>query len=212
GIASTRRYKNGLRTIISSPYILGIASMVGLYEMVSAIMDYQFTSTVLHFVSGEQLKVHFASVYYFTNFISLILQLFLTTLIMTRFGIATALLFLPVTIMIGESAFILLPGLLLGSLLNTIDNAFSYSINQSAKEVLYVPVEREEKYQAKAFIDIFILRCAKGIAVAFSLMLTLIFAGFEGMRWLSLIVLGLLFIWLAVIRYIGQSYKKMEKT
>ncbi|OGW03071.1 MAG: hypothetical protein A3D20_03885 [Nitrospinae bacterium RIFCSPHIGHO2_02_FULL_39_82] len=211
GIASTRRYKNGLRTIISSPYILGIASMVGLYEMVSAIMDYQFTSTVLHFVSGEQLKVYFASVYYFTNFISLILQLFLTTLVMTRFGVATALLFLPFTIMIGESAFILLPGLLLGSLLNTIDNAFSYSINQSAKEVLYVPVEREKKYQAKAFIDIFILRCAKGIAVAFSLMLTLIFAGFEGMRWLSLIVLGLLFIWLTVVRYIGQSYKKMEK-
>jgi len=109
------------------------------------------------------------------------------------------------------SAFILLPGLLLGSLLNTIDNAFSYSINQSAKEVLYVPVEREKKYQAKEFIDIFILRCAKGIAVAFSLMLTLIFAGFEGMRWLSLIVLGLLFIWLTVVRYIGQSYKKMEK-
>lgn len=214
GAVSARGYKvlqHGVQAFIRSHYLLGIASIVGLYEIASSLMDYQFTATVLHFVSGGQLKVYFASVYSFTNFIALILQIFLTPLVMTHLGVYAALLFLPVSAIIGEAAFVLLPGLLLGSLLNTTDNAFSYSINQSAKEVLYVPVEREEKYQAKAFIDIFMLRCAKAIAVVFSLLLALIFAGFEGMRWLSLVVIGLLLVWLTVIRYIGRVYKKMER-
>lgn len=210
-VRGDKALRYGLKNIICSRYLISIASIVGLYEMVSVIMDYQFTSTVLHFVSIEHLKAHFANVYSFTNFISLVLQLFFTRLIMTRCGIDTALLFLPLTAVMGEAAFVLLPGLLFGSLLNTIDNAFSYSINQSAKEVLYVPVGREEKYQAKAFIDIFMLRFAKAIAVALSLLLTLIFVGFEKVRWLSIVVLGLLMIWLTVIRYIGRTYKKMEK-
>jgi len=43
-----------------------------------------------------------------------------------------------------------------GSFLDTADNGFSYSINQSAKEVLYVPTSSDEKYKAEAFIDMFI--------------------------------------------------------
>ncbi|MBI5193824.1 MAG: hypothetical protein HZA08_10345 [Nitrospirae bacterium] len=210
-VAGYKVLQHGVKTVLCSPYLLGIAAIVGLYEMVSSIMDYQFTNTVLHFVSGDQLKAHFASVYSFTNFISLILQVFITRMVMVRYGVDKALFFLPVTATLGEAAFILLPGLLAGSLLNTMDNAFSYSINQSAKEVLYVPVEREEKYKAKALIDIFILRGAKAIAVALSLVLALVFAGFESVRWLSIIVVGLLIVWLLVIRYIGQRYRKMER-
>ena len=52
--------------------------------------------------------------------------------------------------------------------LNTADNGFSYSINQSAKEALYVPTTREEKYKAKAFIDMFVQRFAKALAVGLS--------------------------------------------
>lgn len=46
--------------------------------------------------------------------------------------------------------------ILIGSFLNTTDNGFSYSINQSAKEVPHVPTTRDEQYKAKAFIDMFI--------------------------------------------------------
>lgn len=209
-VNKVKELQYGLHNIIRSNYLMGITSVVVIYEMVSAVMDYQFTSSVLHFISGEQLKVHFANVYSFTNFISIVLQLFLTRLVIMQFGVKTALMFLPLTAFIGEAAFALLPGLLFGSLLNTIDNAFSYSINQSAKEVLYVPVEREEKYRAKAFIDIFVLRAAKATAVAISLLLTLVFVGFEKVRWLSIIVIGLLFVWLMVIKYIDRIYKRME--
>ena len=53
--------------------------------------------------------------------------------------------------------------------LNTADNAFSYSINQSAKEALYTPTTPDEKYKAKAFIDMFVQRFAKTLGVGRSL-------------------------------------------
>ena len=43
--------------------------------------------------------------------------------------------------------------LLLWAALNVAQQSTSYSINQSAKEALYVPTSRDEKYKAKAFID-----------------------------------------------------------
>jgi AAA family ATP:ADP antiporter len=49
--------------------------------------------------------------------------------------------------------FTVLPILWVGSSLNTVDNAFSYSINQSAKESLYVPTTKDEKYKAKAWLS-----------------------------------------------------------
>ena len=84
---------------------------------------------------------------------------------MSRLGVGVALLFLPIAVLAGSMGFTVLPILWVGSSLNTVDNAFSYSINQSAKESLYVPTTRDEKYKAKAFIDMFVQRFAKAVAV-----------------------------------------------
>ena len=191
------------------PYLVDIALIVGLYEMVSTIMDYQFTSSVLHFVPKEQLGGYFSSVFSFTNLIALLVQLFLTRVILVRLGATKGLLILPIAALLGEVGFVLLPGLLLGSFLNTIDNAFAYSINQSSKEALYVPLEQKKKYIGKAFIDVFVLRSSKAIATILGILLTVAFTEFEKIRWLSLIVLVLLIGWMRVVRHIDPLYSKM---
>jgi AAA family ATP:ADP antiporter len=205
-------WREGVQVFIHSPYLIGIAMLVGLYEMVSTMMDYQFTSTVSHFVAEEDLGAHFSSVFAFTNFMAVLAQLFLTRWVLVRMGVTSALLVLPVAALVGEAGFVLLPGLLLGSLLNTLDNAFAYSINQSSKEALYVPVKQEVKYQGKAFIDILVLRSSKAIAALLSLLLTTALAGFENTRWLSVIVLALLVVWIMVIRNIRPIYNRMVAT
>jgi len=196
----------------SSPYLIDIALVVGLYEMVSTIMDYQFTASILHFIPGEQLGGYFSSVFAFTNLVALLLQLFLARIVLVHLGATKGLLILPVVALFGEIGFVLLPGLLIGSLLNTIDNAFAYSINQSSKEALYVPLASRQKYIGKGVIDIFILRSSKAIAGILGLLLTMFFTTFEDMRWLSLIVLGLLIGWLMVIRHIHPLYHKMVRS
>lgn len=202
----------GLRLVVRSPYLLNIAAIIALYEIISTLIDYQFTSTVVHFVAPDAIGRYLSQVYHFTNFSALVVQLFVTRYVLIRYGVGTALLFLPVSILICSGGFLVAPVLLLGSLLNTADNALSYSIQQSAKEVLYVPVVWHEKYQAKAFIDIFVLRLAKALAVVLSLALSALFAGFDNLRWLSLITLCLLGLWLLAVRQLSRDYQTHEHT
>jgi len=166
---------------------------------------------VAHYLDGPDIGRHFALVFSITNWISLLVQLFLTGFIMTRFGMAVALLVLPFTIAMGSSAFLLFPALWVGSLLSTADNAFSYSINQSAKEALYVPTSPAEKYRAKAFIDMFVQRFAKAIAVLISLGITFAVTDMSGLRYLGVITLVLLVVWVIAARYAGSQFAQLEK-
>lgn len=202
----------GARLVFGSRYLLAIVAIVGLYEIVSTIMDFQFTATVAHYVEGDAIGKHFATIYALTNWVSMFVQLFLTSFVMTRFGLTAALAFLPVAILLSSAGFLIAPVLWLGSLLNTADNGFSYSINQSAKEALYVPTSRAEKYKAKAFIDMFVQRFAKVIAVVVSLTITTIFDDFGSVRWLSLFVLVILIFWIMAVRYAGRTFNAKAST
>ncbi len=201
----------GAALVFRSPYLLSIVGIVGLYEIVSTVMDFQFTSTIEHYLDGPAIGRQFATVFTITNWTSFLVQLLLTSFVMTRFGVGVALFVLPMAVLAGSGAMLALPVLWVGSLLNTADNGFSYSINQSAKEALYVPTTSEEKYKAKAFIDMFVQRFAKAIAVGVSLGITTAFTDFSSVRWLSLFTVAVVFIWLFAVRYAGRRFRDMTE-
>jgi AAA family ATP:ADP antiporter len=167
---------------------------------------------VAHYLDGPEIGRHFALVFTITNWVSLFVQLFLTGFIMTRFGVAVALLVLPFVITMGSTAFLVFPLLWVGSMLSTADNGFSYSINQSAKEALYVPTSDAEKYRAKAFIDMFVQRFAKAIAVLISLGITFAVTDMSSLRYLSLVTLALLVVWIVAARYAGRQFANLEQS
>jgi len=199
----------GARLVFSSPYLLSIVAIVGLYEIVSTVMDFQFTSTIVHYLSGPAIGKQFATVFAITNMVSMLVQLFLTSFVMSRLGVGVALMVLPVAALAGSMGFLALPVLWMGSGLNTLDNGFSYSINQSAKEALYVPTTTDEKYKAKAFIDMFVQRFAKAVAVGVSLGITMVFREFSSLRYLSAFTLGIIVVWIFAVRYAGRRFKDM---
>jgi len=200
----------GARLVFRSPYLLSIVAIVGLYEIVSTTMDFQFSSTIAYYLDGPAIGQQFADVFAITNAGALLVQLFLTSFIMSRLGVGIALMVLPVALLGGSVAFMALPILWVGSSLNMVDNFFSYSINQSAKEALYVPVSKNEKYQAKAFIDMFVQRFAKSIAVVISLGITMTLTDFSSLRWLSLITIVITIIWLYAAHYAGRCFKELS--
>ena len=193
-----------------SKYLLSIALIVAVYEIVSTLVDYQFTLTVVNFVPSDDLSSYFSEVFFFTNSVALLVQLFLTRLVLVRFGVGFALLVLPFFILLGSLCFLFLPVLLIGSLLNTADNGFSYSINQSAKEVLYVPMSRDKRYRVKAVIDIFVIRLAKAVSVPLGLGIGLLFTDFRDARWLSLVNCALLVFWFFLLVVVKREYDREE--
>lgn len=201
----------GARLVFGSPYLLSIVAIVGLYEIVSTVMDFQFTSTVAHYLSGPAIGKQFATVFAITNIVSMLVQLFLTSFVMSRLGVGVALMVLPVAALAGSLGFMALPILVMGSALNTLDNGFSYSINQSAKEALYVPTTRDEKYKAKAFIDMFVQRFAKAVAVGVSLGITMVFREFSSLRYLSGFTIAVIALWIFAVLYAGRKFREMTE-
>lgn len=201
----------GARLVFRSRYLLSIVAIVGLYEIVSTVMDFQFTSTIAHYLDGPAIGEQFATVFAITNIVSMLVQLLLTSFVMSRLGVGVALLFLPIAVLAGSMGFTVLPILWVGSSLNTVDNAFSYSINQSAKESLYVPTTKDEKYKAKAFIDMFVQRFAKAVAVGVSLGITFVFQDFSSIRWLSGFTIPIIIVWIFAARYAGRQFREMTE-
>ena len=200
------------RLVFRSRYLLSIVAIVGLYEMVSTTMDFQFKSAVSHYLDGPEISVRIASVYAISNWVSFFVQIFLTSFVMTRFGVRTALFVLPGMALLGSLGFLVTPLLLTGSALYICDNGFNNSINQSSKEVLYVPTTRREKYHAKAFIDMFVNRFAKALGVGISLTITTFFVGFGSVRWLSLATVLILIVWLRIVRFAGREFERISES
>ena len=202
----------GARLVFGSSYLLSIVAMVAFYEVVSTVVDFQFTNAIISFSADDAARnQNFATVYATTNWLSMFVQLFLTSFIMRRFGLATALMVLPCTIALASLGFLLVPTLVMGGLLSVADNGFSYSINQSSKEALYVPTTVEEKYQAKAFIDMFVQRFAKACGVGLNLVVANLVHGVPGIRALTLLVLPVVGLWAFFALRAGRGFNELEK-
>jgi AAA family ATP:ADP antiporter len=201
----------GAKLVFRSRYLTSIVVIVALYEIASQVLDFQFGATVNHYLDGPAIGQHYATVYAISNWVALLVQLFLTTFVMTRFGLTTALLILPAAIALGSGGFLVIPILWAGSLLNTADSGFAYSMNQSAKEALYVPTSKEEKYKAKAFIDMFVQRFAKVLAIGVSLITTMYFSDFSTVRWLSLFTLAIVAVWIFAALYAGRQFHELTE-
>jgi len=175
----------GAKLVLTSKYFLSIVLIVGLYEMVSTIMEFQFTNAILNLVPGPEIGNAFNTAFMSMNVLAMVVQLFLTSFVMTRFGVGKALMVLPIAVCCSSMGFMLFPLAITGGLLLVLDGGFNYSINQMARESLYVPTTRDEKYKAKAFIDMFLQRFAKVLAIGLSLGVSFIFTDFAGIRYLS---------------------------
>ncbi|MDZ7720517.1 MAG: Npt1/Npt2 family nucleotide transporter [Balneolaceae bacterium] len=200
----------GADIVFRSKYLLAIVGIIGLYEIVSNIVDFQLSATIASTVSGDLEKdAYFGVVGQITSIVSLVVQLFLTSFIMKRFGVGIALLFLPIAITLGSVGFLIFPSLVFVTIMSASDNSLNYSINQSAKETLYTPTNQDVKYKAKAFIDMFIQRFAKVIAVVLNLAVAA-WIGLENVRWLSIACLIIMVGWIFLVRYAGKEFEKKE--
>ncbi len=189
------------------PYLLSLALIVGLYEIISTLLDYQFTATLARELDGAAIGRQMGRAFALMNATALCVQLFLTTPLLRRYGSQVALLLLPCTLLCASLGMLVVPSLAMASLVPALDSGFSYSVHQSAKEGLYVPLSRDTKYGAKAFIDVFVLRCAKAIG----LLLCFAFAAFGGeatsntsMTRLSLFTLALVVPFALAAMYAGK--------
>ena len=191
----------GARLVAGSRYLMAITAIVFLYEIVSQIFDYQFSraSEAVEGASGTQ--AFFGQVFTFGGLLSVVVQLFLVSFVMRRFGLKTALLVLPVAMALSAGIYMTVPVLTAAALLYISDSGFSYSMNQTARETLYVPAGEDVKYKARAFTNMFVQRFGKGAAILMALVL-----GAFPIRLLSVLALVVIGLWAVLALYAGRRF------
>jgi ATP/ADP translocase len=88
-----------------------------------------------------------------TGTLSLILQLFFTSRILTRIGVSGILMILPCSLALGATAIVFLPGLAAAAFCKSADSTLRYTLNDAGMQLLYLPVPSAVRLRAKARID-----------------------------------------------------------
>jgi ATP:ADP antiporter, AAA family len=142
--------------------------------------------------------------FFFTvSLVSALAQLFLVSRIMKFSGVPASLFFLPIISLTGYSVISVIPALGFIRLAKVVENSTDYSLQNTARQALFLPTTREEKYKAKAAIDTFFVRAGDVLSTA------LVFLSVQlslSVQALSLINVLLIVLWLLLVFRIGRSY------
>lgn len=197
----------GAKLVFSSKYLLAILGIIGFYEIISNIIEFQLSASVeMSAMQGTEIDSFFGTYGLLIGLVSISVQLFATPYVMNKKSVGAALLILPILDFILSIGFLAVPVLWVAAALSITDNSLYYSITQSAKESLYTPTSRDAKYKAKAFIDMFGQRAAKVIAVVLNLIVAA-YVGIENVQWLSIASIAILAGYFVVVRYAGKEFK-----
>jgi ATP:ADP antiporter, AAA family len=198
----------GFRLVARSPYLAAIVGIMASYEIASQIMDYQFKLASETITGVANTQAFMAQVYFIANMLAVIVQLFLVSFIMRKFGVITALLVLPVALIASSAAFFAVPTLFVASFMVISDNGLNYSVQQTARESLYSVTTPEEKYKARAFTSMFVQRLAKGAAIFVLLALAALAIP---ARYLSVLTIAIVLamVWCAI--YAGRRFAEKSE-
>jgi len=149
----------GLRMIATSPYLLGICLLILLYTTLATFLYFQQAQIVRDsFGDPAQRTTVFAAMDLATNALTLIIQAFLTSRIVKRFGLGWALALVPLLLGVGFFSLSLAPTLAVLVCVQVARRAGNYALMKPSREMLFVVLDQEQKYKAKNMIDTVIYR------------------------------------------------------
>ena len=151
---STKKDKKQQSDKLFTPYLKSLAIIIGLAAIVSRIIDYQFKMTaVAVFPLQDDLVNFFGKYYAITGFATMIIQLFITSRLLSRFGVLIAILILPISLMIGSLGFFLSPILAAVFLSKFSDQVFKFTVHNASIQLFWIPIKNTIKTKLKPIIE-----------------------------------------------------------
>jgi AAA family ATP:ADP antiporter len=201
----TATLRESFRLVRSSPHLVTIAALILICSIATYVAGWQFKAILKQFIPDKHAIAAFLGRFYgATGVLAVLIQVFLTPRLLKGFGIGVALLILPLSFTIGTAAVIASGALWAAVLLRGTDKVVRYSIDTAALQLLYVPIARETKVQAKSFLDTVVLRGGDGLGAITVLLLTAVI-GLNAAQ-VGWIVLVTLLLWITIARKAATQY------
>jgi len=162
------KISQGIHLIRSSIFLKFILLIVVLMQLSTTIMEFQF-NTFLHIkFPAQDMRTQFYGRFWATvNTCKLCIQFFATFLLVQFLGLRRSHFVVPGVLFINSILSLLKPTFNVITYSFGVIKTFDYSIFNIIKEMLYIPLKIEEKFKAKAIIDVFAYRSAKSISAFF---------------------------------------------
>lgn len=200
----------GLAALGASRKLRVIAAIVLLSVAVGQVIDLQFNWQVEQATTGlGQRTAFYGNFFSMMGLAAFFFQLLFTTPIHRQLGVGFALRVLPSGAMIGSTLLLLSSAFFPGGLLLILgglkigENGLRYSLDQSTRELLFVPLPADERNRAKQYIDVMVHRFGKGASAV--LLLTVTF-GWIAVPHASWLVLVLSIVWLGLTMAAQRHY------
>ena len=188
-----------------SPHLRTIAILIGLSSLVTTVVAWQFRAMAHAFrPDTDELAAFFGTFNFYAGTLSLVVQFFLTSRLLTRFGLGVALLSVPLALTAGSLGVLLSGSLVTAVLLKGSDQVLRYSVDRSSVELLYLPVPARLMAHAKAIIDTVVWRIGDGAGAVLVLLGVVSFGLNESQ--ISALTLVLLLGWIAAAAAAKRHY------
>jgi len=223
----TRSKAGGLRLVFSSRFLLAVAVLILMTNWVntngenflfgSVEKALRTKAAALGIGSGEaedtfirdQTTKFYGDLFFWVNVAALVLQSLVASRVLRYAGFAVLLMSLPVVAVVSYAAMALHPRLAVIRLSKIAENSMDYSLNNTAKQVLWLPTSTDVKYRAKAAIDTLFVRAGDGLAAV---------TAFIGLNWLALplrgmfaVNVGLAIAWVGLAFVVAREHRRFDE-
>jgi AAA family ATP:ADP antiporter len=211
---------NAFAMVFRTRYLLLMALMLMLVNWVNTTGEYILGSIVKETIveriaagqagglTEEQLIGDFYSKYFtLVNVFGLLLQLFVVSRVVKHLGVAWAVMILPLISLGAYNIMVFIPMLWTVLAAKVAENSTDYSLNNTVRNMLFLPCTYEQKFSAKQAIDSFFVRIGDVLSAG------LVFVGTSVLalhpRGFAAVNAVIVFAWLLLAWRVGRYYKAL---
>ncbi len=205
-------FKDCFNTVRKNYYLLLLAAIVTLTFTVPTFIDWQSKTIIENVIQPDEYTRFFGYFHAGLLVVPFFISILLTSNIIKRFGIRLTLLLYPLVLLLCSLGIAAVPAIFFAVFIKGSDKSLSFSLNQSVRELLYIPISSEQKYKAKIFIDMFINRFAKGIGALILFIFLIIHINWQDrVRIVSGITILFILAWIVLNLKTNQEYTNTVK-
>ncbi len=195
------------RLMAQHPYLMGLAFVATVYEIVGTLIDFQFKLTASQVFSKEALAAYIGLYGQYTAAVGLTFAILGTSFVVRKLGVRWSLLLYPTLLASIVLMVRFFPVLNVLFWAMVCVKMLSYALNNPVKELMYIPTSKDVKFKVKAVIDGFGGKSAKAIGSmingACSANPAMLVA------YGSIASLGIIGVWIMIAVVVGKTYDEL---
>lgn len=205
----------GFTLVMRDPYLLLIASMLivlslvnttGEYILANAARDHAMAMTPVIEDQREIIKSFYGNFYSMVNLLAFVVQAFAVSRLIERFGVRRLLYVMPFVVLTAYTAIAVAGTLAVVRAAKLAENSTDYSLQNTLRQTLYLPLSRAAKYKAKAAIETFFVRAGDLLAAL------LVFVGIHelslGRASFAVVNISLVAVWIAICVGLASYHRR----